>query len=907
MSTQAAKYHPPSLQTPEISIYFICRIESSYPHERIEFVTSFCKRFRHRIDQHAQYLDHEQEPLTPSSLTHTHSDDANDSKPKRRFYTDEDVFNVVEHSPFHEILVLFGPYIVHNRFMCPIKQVSQAFADLIEHINQKLNVSIPCRSPPYPLSGFLELSWVQYPFELEANDSDSTTENGTNSTTMSSDYEEEEIEENLSSHHKQFSVFGRITHLCLLLQSHKSYLSDFLSLFHALMYDENGPLGHDERQFLGLMAASRFGCKAVLEQCQLQYRKFNGDMTWIKAGITSAPHKYQKMAKLNAMLAHQPWLIGKQHIAELVNGDGAWSISECVQAFVILVTYQGLCGLYQGLCITPEIDNYFASTLQSTMQSLSLQDEQHKNVIDDILSPMISLPQPSQVVHALHDVEDDEQVVRDLRGMQLNGNHTNEEDEDQRSETIYPVSYDLTAEPSQVVHALHDVEDDEQVVRDLHGMQLNGNHPNEEDEDQRSETIAKLLSHTQEHLVEDEDPKKAFEEAACLHLELGSLQETNLYDNPEAARSCFIKFRQLSDLTDDDTNDELNGNIDDSLSMEFDPNMAPPSQSATSKEKMHGDSASLAMQPIDEESKQETQQQDNADTIHKVMDTLDHVSSIPTKQPNELTANDWKQLISLREQNMFAMKSVNSMDEKDIIINNNNNNGKTEENTLWQTNDQKLAKLTNPSKNKQKGGAPHNGKLSGKKIRQIQKQERHKYRKINAPKSQGSVYWKYTLGFEMVYEDFDFHKNEQMHAYDFNWDKHGYACLSRYYPGIEKKMDAVFRTAYTMTDHSINNAANVDTEPFRIAIWHYVFRLFGVNNDSYEYRFVNVYLPVKLKIFIKKLVCYSQIVTVADLKKMGVALKEHEKIHVAILALEAKKQASLLFALKAIMKFMQSN
>ena len=54
----------------------------------------------------------------------------------------------------------------------------------------------------------------------------------------------------------------------------------------------------------------------------------------------------------------------------------------------------------------------------------------------------------------------------------------------------------------------------------------------------------------------------------------------------------FIKFRQLSDSADDDShshenenindNDNDNQEVDDSLSMEFDPNMAPPSLSANS-------------------------------------------------------------------------------------------------------------------------------------------------------------------------------------------------------------------------------------------------------------------------------------------------------------------------------------
>ena len=399
-------------------------------------------------------------------------------------------------------------------------------------------------------------------------------------------------------------------------------------------------------------------------------------------------------------------------------------------------------------------------------------------------------------------------------------------------------------------------------------------------------------------------------------LDLESVSEANLQD---ANRSCFIKFRQLSDSADDEINEneqnedenDNNHDGDDSLSMEFDPNMAPPSlsnnslrhissgdtESNGSKDKTQIDS--ISMQPIDEEKKFD---------IYKFTDSLDYVSSIPTKQPNELTSNHWKQLISLRKQNMFPMASIAS-------ITSNEAQKSLNEQNYYDTNEQKLAKITNPLKNNPKfsiqkpnnnngrqssignGNGNNNGNGNGKK---------RKYPKIMPPSCQGLLHWKYSLGIDMKYKDFDCHDDNTIHLYDFNWDKHGYACLSRYYPGIEKKMDAVFKRAYTMTDFSINNKPNLDTEPFRIAVWHYTFRLYGVNNDSYEYRFVNVYLPVKLKIFIKKLVCYPQTVTIDDVKKMGVALKEREKIHIAILALEAKKRASLLFALKAIMKYMQS-
>jgi len=121
---------------------------------------------------------------------------------------------------------------------------------------------------------------------------------------------------------------------------------------------------------------------------------------------------------------------------------------------------------------------------------------------------------------------------------------------------------------------------------------------------------------------------------------------------------------------------------------------------------------------------------------------------------------------------------------------------------------------------------------------------------------------------------------------------------------LKKKLDTLFQTTYTMTDHNVFSEQNINTENIRHAVWHYAFHLYGVNNDSYDYSRPNLYLTHLLKIFIKKLVCYPQSVTFRDIKWLGVPLRDDEKLHVAILALEAKKQASILFALLAINKHM---
>ena len=95
------------------------------------------------------------------------------------------------------------------------------------------------------------------------------------------------------------------------------------------------------------------------------------------------------MAKINAILAHKPWEISADDIADLLDGDGAWSISECVQAFVILTMFHFLCGMYEGLCITPEIDQYILSIAarKELKKDKQKDDDIFGDVSDILMSP----------------------------------------------------------------------------------------------------------------------------------------------------------------------------------------------------------------------------------------------------------------------------------------------------------------------------------------------------------------------------------------------------------------------------------------------------------------------------------------------------------------------------------------
>lgn len=408
-------------------------------------------------------------------------------------------------------------------------------------LSQKLDGELALSSPPYPLSGFLELKGVTLP-------------NQTSVSNQSNLFQQEDDE--LVSDHwfRCYGQFGRITHLDVVLSIHGDYCSDLNNLVHCLMFESNGPLNKCRRQYLGLMGASRYGCAPVIQQCEMQYAKLNGDPSWIKSGITAAPYKYQvqfgichltviyfefaffvlrilviisklhatlrilvamfyihhqKLAKLNALLAHKPWIIDAQDIAELVKGDEAWTISELVQALVILVQYHYLASMYQGLCITPEMDQYFASRVSAA----ALDTKSETKPLDPLTSILEIFQSPT--ANGMSTMTSPQTMKS-----------TKMEDIDKESETlaahidtitlnVSPTSKEATTEPDGDAkvsdhEAQDDIEEETEVEED---------DENEQEENRRCEVIATLLKHQQD-LLQNEDvvgsSETGFEESACL-------------------------------------------------------------------------------------------------------------------------------------------------------------------------------------------------------------------------------------------------------------------------------------------------------------------------------------------------------------------------------------------------------
>eukprot|EP00128_Syssomonas_multiformis_P000299 Colp12_sorted_trinity150504_noHs@12120 len=109
---------------------------------------------------------------------------------------------------------------------------------------------------------------------------------------------------------------ARVSHMVQVMAFHPEFLDAFLKTHHFLLRMD-GPLPVIWRAYLAAMAASQHNCKYLVDVWEGEFRSNGGPVEWLK-GISYAPKKLQNIVTLNALLAHQPWLVTQEHIRALV-------------------------------------------------------------------------------------------------------------------------------------------------------------------------------------------------------------------------------------------------------------------------------------------------------------------------------------------------------------------------------------------------------------------------------------------------------------------------------------------------------------------------------------------------------------------------------------------------------------
>ncbi|XP_033860567.1 sestrin-1 isoform X1 [Acipenser ruthenus] len=141
-------------------------------------------------------------------------------------------------------------------------------------------------------------------------------------------------------------------------------------------------------------------------------------------------------------------------------------------------------------------------------------------------------------------------------------------------------------------------------------------------------------------------------------------------------------------------------------------------------------------------------------------------------------------------------------------------------------------------------------------------------------------------------------------AQDYSWEDHGYSLVNRLYPDVGQLLDEKFQIAYNLTYNTMAMHQDVDTSMLRRAIWNYIHCMFGIRYDDYDYGEINQLLDRSFKVYIKTMVCSPEKTTKRMYDSFWRQFKHSEKVHVNLLLMEARMQAELLYALRAITHYM---
>lgn len=157
------------------------------------------------------------------------------------------------------------------------------------------------------------------------------------------------------------------------------------------------------------------------------------------------------------------------------------------------------------------------------------------------------------------------------------------------------------------------------------------------------------------------------------------------------------------------------------------------------------------------------------------------------------------------------------------------------------------------------------------------------------------------------YQDFARHGEDNpptFRAQDYSWEDHGFSLVNRLYSDIGHLLDEKFRTVYNLTYYNMASHEDVDTTMLRRALFNYVHCMYGIRYDDYDYGEVNQLLERSLKVYIKTVTCYPERTTRRMYDSYWRQFRHSEKVHVNLLLMEARMQAELLYALRAITRYM---
>lgn len=100
------------------------------------------------------------------------------------------------------------------------------------------------------------------------------------------------------------------------------------------------------KYYIAIMAVSTIKSEYLLSLLESQFLYYGGEETWINFGLSHVPNKLQSLAKINNIIAHQPWKLNSKDILELFE---YWTKEELLEALLLIVFFQRQASILESL------------------------------------------------------------------------------------------------------------------------------------------------------------------------------------------------------------------------------------------------------------------------------------------------------------------------------------------------------------------------------------------------------------------------------------------------------------------------------------------------------------------------------------------------------------------------------
>lgn len=96
-------------------------------------------------------------------------------------------------------------------------------------------------------------------------------------------------------------------------------------------------------------------CYYLLQTLEELFISIGGDVNWLSKGLSAVPEKLQAIAKINNILAYQPWKFRLIYIEEVMrseNNQKNLNTRELLQACLIMIFFQKISAIVEGFHLT---------------------------------------------------------------------------------------------------------------------------------------------------------------------------------------------------------------------------------------------------------------------------------------------------------------------------------------------------------------------------------------------------------------------------------------------------------------------------------------------------------------------------------------------------------------------------